>query len=66
MFATAGLSKLTSIYRYPKSLELVASGKINVKPLVTHRFQLDQVTEAFETARLGKGGAIKVTIEMPQ
>jgi len=51
---------------YPKSLELVASGRINVKPLVTHRFQLDQVTEAFETARLGKGGAIKVTIEMPQ
>jgi len=49
---------------YPKSLELVASGKINVKPLVTHRFTLDQVTEAFETAREGRGGAIKVTINM--
>jgi len=49
---------------YPKSLELVASGKIDVKPLVTHRFGLEQVTEAFETALHGKGGAIKVAVNI--
>jgi len=41
---------------------MVASGAVNVKPLVTHRFQLEQCLEAFETARTGTGGAIKVMI----
>jgi len=47
---------------YPTALELVASGKINVKPLVTHHFSFTQVGEAFETAETGKDGAIKVAI----
>jgi len=47
---------------YPTALSMVASGAVNVKPLVTHRFQLEQSLEAFETARTGAGGAIKVMI----
>ena len=47
---------------YPTALSMVASGAVNVKPLVTHRFQLEQCLEAFETARTGAGGAIKVMI----
>ncbi len=58
------LLTLSCTHSYPKSLELVASGKINVKPLVTHRFTLEQVTEAFETALHGKGGAIKVAVNL--
>ena len=37
------------------------SGKINVKPLITHRFRLENIVEAFETANGGDG--IKVMIE---
>jgi len=47
---------------YPAALALVASGKINVKRLITHNFKLEDTLEAFETARTGKGGAIKVMI----
>jgi 2-desacetyl-2-hydroxyethyl bacteriochlorophyllide A dehydrogenase len=31
-------------------LELIASGKLNADPLVTHHFTLDQIAEAFATA----------------
>jgi len=48
---------------YPIALSMVASGAVNVKPLVTHRFKLEQTIEAFEVARTGAGGAIKVMIE---
>jgi len=51
---------------YPTALELVASGKVNVKPLVTHHFSLDQCQQAFETAEGGKDGAIKVTIRVQE
>ncbi|RWS16313.1 sorbitol dehydrogenase-like protein [Dinothrombium tinctorium] len=45
---------------YPQALELVASGKVNVKPLITHRFTLEETLKAFETAKNGEG--IKVMI----
>lgn len=47
---------------YPDALALVASGKIDVKKLVTHHFDITETANAFETARTGAGGAIKVMI----
>lgn len=47
---------------YPTALAMVASGRVNVKPLVTHRFKLEQTIEAFTVAKTGSGGAIKVMI----
>jgi len=49
---------------YPAALELVATGQVNVKPLVTHHFTLNQAQQAFETAEVGKDGAIKVMIHV--
>lgn len=48
---------------YPKAISMVASGAVNVKPLITHRFQLEESVEAFKTAKTGAGGAIKVMIK---
>ena len=42
---------------------MVASGRIDVKPLITHRFQLEETLQAFETAKTGAGNAIKVMIK---
>ena len=39
---------------YPKLIEMVRIGKVQVKPLVTHKFKLHQINEAFETLRNGE------------
>lgn len=57
------------IFRYkntwPLCLEFLRSGKIDVKPLITHRFGFSQkeVEEAFETSARG-GDAIKVMFNL--
>jgi len=48
---------------YPLALSMVASGTVNVKPLVTHRFKLEETLKAFETAKTGAGNPIKVMIK---
>ncbi|MBW0515676.1 hypothetical protein O181_055391 [Austropuccinia psidii MF-1] len=48
--------------QYPKAIRLVASGLIDLKPLVTHRFPLERSVEAFETAADLNSGSIKVQI----
>ncbi|KAL4227834.1 hypothetical protein ACF0H5_013271 [Mactra antiquata] len=45
---------------YPTALAMIASGKVDVRPLITHRFRLEDTMEAFETTRRGDG--IKVMI----
>jgi L-iditol 2-dehydrogenase len=47
---------------YPKAIELVHSGKIDVLSLVTHRFPLERAAEAFQAAQNREG--IKVIIEI--
>ena len=47
---------------YPTALDMVASGKVDVKPLITHNYKLEETLKAFETAKTGEGGAIKVMI----
>lgn len=54
-------------YRYcntwPRAIRLVQSGIIDLKKLVTHRFDLEDAVKAFETAANPKTGAIKVQIK---
>jgi len=47
---------------YAAALSIVASGKVDVTKLVTHRYSIKDSLEAFDTARTGAGGAIKVMI----
>ncbi|CAL1700824.1 unnamed protein product [Somion occarium] len=39
---------------YELAIALVEQGKIDLKPLITHRFTFDQAIEAFETTKVGK------------
>ncbi|ODN77208.1 hypothetical protein L202_05729 [Cryptococcus amylolentus CBS 6039] len=48
--------------QYPKAIRLVSSGLINLKPLVTHRFQLNDACKAFGVAGDPKAGAVKVQV----
>lgn len=43
------------------AISMLASKRVNVKPLVTHRFPLEQAVQAFETTRQGIG--IKVMLK---
>lgn len=54
--------RLCSILQYPKAIRLVAGGLINLKPLVTHRFKLEDAVSAFHVAADPSQGAIKVQI----
>ena len=39
---------------YPKIMELVKIGKLKVKELVTDRFKLEEINDAFELMRKGE------------
>lgn len=45
---------------YPRVIELVRQGRIELSRLVTHRFSLDCISEAFDTLR--SGAAIRVVV----
>ena len=54
---------------YPDAISMIASGKMNVRSLITHRFPLKESNKAFETAKnfakdsVNSSGAIKVMIK---
>ena len=49
-------------FSYPTALEMISCGRVDVKPLVTHRFTLEDSLKAFEASRTAQDGAIKVVI----
>jgi len=46
-----------------RAIPLMADGRINLKPLITHTFPLDQINAAFDTFTNRVGGAIKVLVK---
>ena len=50
-----------SFDEFRQALELIGSGKVDRKPLITHKFPLDQASEAYET-QLKAEEAVKVLI----
>ena len=49
-------------HTYPRAIELVSKGLVDVRSLVTHRFPLEQVSEAFRVAQRREG--LKIVIEV--
>ena len=50
---------------YDRAIKYIASGQINVKPLITHRYDFDDALKAFEYAATMPGDAIKIMIKLP-
>jgi L-iditol 2-dehydrogenase len=46
---------------YPRAIRLAQSGAVDVQSLVTHRFPLDETSDAFEVASAREG--LKVVVE---
>jgi threonine dehydrogenase-like Zn-dependent dehydrogenase len=43
-------------------LSVVASGQVDLRPLVTHRYKLDQIEDAYELFAHQRDGVLKVAI----
>jgi len=50
---------------YPRCVAMLASGAIDVSPLITRTFPFAQSVEAFEYAAQSPAGEVKIQIEMP-
>jgi len=50
---------------FPLAMQWIREGRVNVAPIITHRFPLARLQEAFETFRDRKEGAIKVIVDFP-
>ena len=46
------------------AIDLMASGKVPLKQMVTHRFPLEEIQRGFETAYDKPTGSIKVQLQM--
>jgi L-iditol 2-dehydrogenase len=49
-------------FTYPRAIQLVESGKVDVRSLVTHNFPLDQAQQAFTLAQQREGLKIIITM----
>ncbi|MFC1713827.1 zinc-binding dehydrogenase [Candidatus Poribacteria bacterium] len=47
---------------FPPAVDMVASGKIDVSPTISHRMLLDDIQKAFEISAEKKDGAIKILL----
>ena len=48
--------------RMRRLMGVIASGRVDLRPMVTHRFKLDQIEEAYELFANQRDGALKVAI----
>ena len=46
-----------------ETLKLIAEGKINTEPLITHTYPLSRIEEAYELFENKRDGVIKVAVE---
>ena len=46
-----------------ETLQLIADGKINTEPLITHTYPLSKIAEAYDLFENKRDGVIKVAVE---
>jgi threonine dehydrogenase-like Zn-dependent dehydrogenase len=50
---------------FPLAMQWIAEGRINVKPLVTHRYAVQDVQQAFDLFHSRRDGVLKVLLDFP-
>ena len=56
------LSSFTSVRNSVQAVRLLASGSIEVQPLVSHRIRLDELARGIELMETGDDGVMKVLV----
>lgn len=51
------------LFNFPTAIELVASGRVNVKSMITHSYPLDRSLEAFNLVEQAADGVLKASID---
>ncbi len=63
-------ARVENIFRYahvfPRCIAMLASGVIDVKPLITRKFSFEESVHAFEIAASAPPNEVKMQIELPQ
>lgn len=63
-------TRIENVFRYAnvyqKAIDMVASGKINLKPFISRTYTMDQSKEAFDRFAEGHPEDVKIQIEVPQ
>jgi len=63
-------ARVENIFRYahvfPRCVAMLSSGAIDVKPLITRKFDFNDSVRAFEIAASAPKGDVKMQIELPQ
>ena len=49
-------------YGWPEAIELAATGKLRIGPLITHRFALEDAPSAYEAVQRADGSVMKAVI----
>ena len=66
--AQAKEARVETVFRYanvyPRAIALIASGKVDLKPLITATFAFDDGVAAFQRAAEGRGSDVKVQIKV--
>ena len=50
---------------FPISMKLLAAGKIDIKRIISHRFDLDHVVDAIEMLEKGEDNILKAVVHLP-
>jgi len=63
-------ARIETVFRYAnvhaRAIELIASGKVDLKPLITGTFPFEQSVEAVERAASGRPGDVKLQIKVQE
>jgi D-xylulose reductase len=63
-------ARIETVFRYAnvhaRAIELIASGKVDLKPLISATYPFEQSVEAVERAASGRPGDVKLQIKVPQ
>jgi L-iditol 2-dehydrogenase len=53
-------------HTYPRTIRLVQTGRVDLKPLASHLFPLERIVDAFETVASYEDGVLRAVIQISE